>query len=499
MTEDNDNKEATADAELPEKSSQEEKIPTTTAAKKKRRRKRWPYVLLVIFALIFLLAFSFYEYSNTTQFCNSCHIMKPYYQAWETSTHDFVPCVDCHISPEEGAKWEAKIQGMLQVMKYFTRTYSSKAYAEVEDSSCLRSGCHDQRLVEEYTTEEFKQHVMFDHAPHLQDVRRGKNLRCTSCHAQIVVGNHMEVTTSTCYLCHFKESHIHDVKQLSECRHCHKTIPDKTITHKVTDPGNPDKIIRTVEYNHIDFLGDRQEIDCRVCHIKAVQGAGAAKQDRCFDCHNVPEHLERFGEIEFIHDNHITEHNVSCERCHEAIRHQVQTQSLTLEQSCNRCHVYTHSSQRNIYIGVGGRGVGEVKPSKKYLKMVDCSACHFISDIPAGQVPNLRSHNFDYSEEGCENCHGDNAEEFIDKLDDVMSEVSDLLDYVRDNAVDARKILKSMPEGERKRRLEALLDDADFNIRYVDKAMGWAHNWEYSKLLLTAAEKNITEVKKGRR
>ena len=39
------------------------------------------------------------KYSESPRFCNSCHIMEPYYKAWETSAHDFVPCVDCHYPP----------------------------------------------------------------------------------------------------------------------------------------------------------------------------------------------------------------------------------------------------------------------------------------------------------------------------------------------------------------------------------------------------------------
>ena len=33
---------------------------------------------------------------------------------------------------------------------------------------------------------------------------RGRQFRCTRCHSQIVVGTHIEVTESTCFLCHFR-------------------------------------------------------------------------------------------------------------------------------------------------------------------------------------------------------------------------------------------------------------------------------------------------------
>ena len=47
--------------------------------------------------------------------------------------------------------------------------------------------------------------IRFDHRNHLFGERRGMKLRCTSCHSQIVQGNHLAVTPSTCFLCHFKD------------------------------------------------------------------------------------------------------------------------------------------------------------------------------------------------------------------------------------------------------------------------------------------------------
>ena len=85
------------------------------------------------------------------------------------------------------------------VAKYFTATYGTKPWAEVDDAACLR--CHERRLLEGRV--DFHG-VAFDHRPHLTESRRGLRLRCTSCHSQIVQGTHLTVTVSTCALCHFK-------------------------------------------------------------------------------------------------------------------------------------------------------------------------------------------------------------------------------------------------------------------------------------------------------
>ena len=86
------------------------------------------------------------------------------------------------------------------MVKYITRTYSSKPFAEVEDAACLQ--CHSTRLLEGKLTT--ARGILFDHKAHLTTTRRDRKLACTSCHAQMTVGNHMEVTWNTCYLCHFK-------------------------------------------------------------------------------------------------------------------------------------------------------------------------------------------------------------------------------------------------------------------------------------------------------
>src|SRR5659263_103099 len=88
--------------------------------------------------LFLIFSVGMFEFSTSPYFCASCHIMKPYYQAWKTSKHSHVPCVDCHYPPDVRDKMILKFQALSQVAKYVTRTYSSKPYAEISDESCLR-------------------------------------------------------------------------------------------------------------------------------------------------------------------------------------------------------------------------------------------------------------------------------------------------------------------------------------------------------------------------
>lgn len=203
-----------------------------------------------------------------------------------------------------------KFQALSQVAKYVTRTYSSKPYAEISDESCLRKGCHETRLLQGTAT--FKRGIKFDHKPHLTDMKRGKKLRCTSCHSQIVVGNHMEVTESTCFLCHFRGAVVgREMNPIGGCGDkCHKA-PEKDIK------------FGTMTFNHKDFVGSRH-VACQNCHLDAIQGTGAR---------GVPNRPSPMFTM-----------NVDCPACHyvrkmgpEAVQFLGQTYRAG-EDGCIKCH-----------------------------------------------------------------------------------------------------------------------------------------------------------------
>jgi len=137
------------------------------------------------------------ELTTRPKFCNSCHIMEPYYTSWENSSHNHVSCVECHYEPGLLETFEGKFKALSQLAKYVTATEGTKPWAEVSDYSCMRSGCHSERLLE---GEIQYGRIRFDHRHHLIGLRRGKELRCTSCHSQIVQGSHISVTATTCTL-----------------------------------------------------------------------------------------------------------------------------------------------------------------------------------------------------------------------------------------------------------------------------------------------------------
>ena len=120
-------------------------------APKRRRWFRGRALLVVLGAAVVVggaALVGLWEASTSPLLCNSCHIMKPYVAAWKASKHRNVTCVQCHYPPGFRDTIWVKYQAISQVVKWATQTYNSKPFAEVEDASCLRSGCHERRLME---------------------------------------------------------------------------------------------------------------------------------------------------------------------------------------------------------------------------------------------------------------------------------------------------------------------------------------------------------------
>jgi nitrate/TMAO reductase-like tetraheme cytochrome c subunit len=248
-----------------------------------------------------------WKISSSPRLCNSCHIMEPYVQAWKVSKHAGVTCVKCHYPPGLRDTLWVKYQALSQVVKWATHTYSSKPFAEVEDASCLRSGCHDRSMLSTRAT--FKGGVAFDHATHLAAGRRGPQLRCTSCHTQVVVTTHIQVATSTCFLCHFKgAAGARELRPVGGCTGCHRAPPGQIV-------------LGTVRFDHADVA--RRGVACQSCHLNVVEGDGAAPRERCTTCHNRPDAIARYGDQPFIHATHVTTHNIECGRCHSAVQHRL--------------------------------------------------------------------------------------------------------------------------------------------------------------------------------
>ena len=468
-------------------------------------------LLIAVGALLGSLA-GLYKLSSSPLLCNSCHIMKPYVLAWKASKHNNVPCVDCHYPPElRGTLW-VKYQALAQVAKWATQTYSSKPFAEVEDASCLRSGCHESRLLEGKVS--YKRGIIFDHVPHLKEVRRGRQLRCTSCHSQIVVGNHIEVTDTSCFLCHFKGMKTpREFHPLGGCPLCHT-------------PPKGDIVVGTITFNHESLV--QRKVACEKCHLNVVEGNGEAPRERCYTCHNQPEKLQKYPDTPFIHDFHVAGHNIECTRCHSEIKHKLpppigltvswllqwlsepgsveaaeptaQAQPRRLGQpptaklpeghppargrplECKTCHEATHRGVLEMYMGMGGKGTPMI-PSHMLQVRVECVACHVEPKREKAEAA-IVGQTFRPSESACLECHG---EQYKGMLDTWTKTIDTMLAAVREKLVAVEKVLAGMPSSHPQfSRARKLVGDANYNGVFVKLGKG-VHNVFFAADLLKVA------------
>ena len=409
-----------------------------------------------------------YVASQSPGFCITCHYMKPYYRQWETSTHAEVSCVSCHpVRPVTNA---------VSALRYLTGTYDSRPRAEVANESCLQGGCHDTRLLEGESA--FQGKIRFDHAAHLERLRRGKKLQCTSCHSQIVQGEHLAVTQETCFLCHFKG--VGEAQAIGGCTACHG-MPTETLHQE------------GFVFSHASYL--KVGVACQQCHVKVAEGEGDVPRERCFSCH--VERLERYEDSQFIHARHVTEHDVDCFKCHEKIRHGEIQMIRALEQNCENCHKGLHSPQKDMYIGTGGIGVPDI-PSRMFAAQVSCNGCHTRA-VHVG-TPEFEEASLEAERQSCVTCHGKGYDLM---LDDWLREMDRL---VRTFGAEMERVQAELrrAEGTEVELTEArlLLEKARHNYDFLKFGRG-VHNVEYGVRLIQAAsgylDRAMSQMKPGYR
>lgn len=333
------------------------------------KKPRNALIVLILLSVIFIIGVitiqKTLEITEDPSFCGkNCHIMRPYYNSWKTSSHNDVRCVECHYEPGLVGHIKGKINGLMQLYSYQTgKEEEYQPRAEVKNENCLK--CHEKRIVLNATYKG----VTFSHQNHLSVRKRGIQLDCTSCHSMIVIGmkEHRSVTDPSCIRCHPKmklkdEGHL--VVTTSTCFTCHfRDMPNQTsISGCPSCHGAPSG---DVNYTGIRFKHgihvSVQNYTCLTCHQNITKGADRiVSEDKCFQCHNVPSRLERYNDFQFIHDTHVTEHSIACYRCHGRVEHKP-----TVKQNlCADCH-------RHPANWVMNHGKRLLEPSDQI-----CGSCH---------------------------------------------------------------------------------------------------------------------------
>ncbi len=422
-------------------------------------RMRWmSYSAALIAATGLIVLLLMVQASSQPTFCGTCHIMAPYYESWKHSSHQDVDCVDCHIPPGVSHELRKKWEALSMVASYFTGTYGTNPWTEIDDSACLQ--CHERRLL---SSQELFGDVLFDHSPHLSELRKGKKLRCTSCHSQIVQGQHIAVTASTCILCHFKgEQFGQDTRQ---CTLCH-TVPDNVITKGL------------LTFDHGDV--ERFDMNCESCHAGSSSPTdGRVPRERCFTCHNEDTRLAEYGDTDLMHRMHVTDHKVDCLNCHLEIQHGASRHlgNELAETQCASCHDLGHSRQHSLYAGIGGRGVPPM-PAPMFLAGVSCESCH-------QQWAGHDSQSALGTEISCMSCHGPRYRPVYFRWKETMASRTRALRSQFDRT--AALFAGTEPEP---------LQNARHNLELVENGRG-VHNVRFSYALLARSHDQLNEARAG--
>jgi len=354
----------------------------------------------------------------------------------------------------------------MQLGRYWTKLYlKSKPWAEIPDESCLRKGCHEKRLLEGKSR--FKK-IVFDHKIHFSDLKRGKRLRCTSCHSQIVQGEHITVTESSCFICHFKESKHYP--QISDCSHCHHR--EDLISEQ------------TSSFNHTAVFDN--SFKCNKCHSQIIIGDGEVPRENCYKCHWERERLNKYDDTELMHSTHIFSHKIECNQCHLDIQHKIVKDIETIS-DCRTCHTDYHQAQKILFLGEGGKGISHPMPNIMLEKGLSCKGCHIFHEETGGRV--IKSKTLISKAKACESCHGKG---FARILKEWETSTEKKLSKIRTIFKKASLELKNS-KNVQKEKAQKLLEEAAFNIDIVEKGKG-VHNVAYSQELLSVSYDKVLEA-----
>ncbi|RJQ52747.1 MAG: hypothetical protein C4521_09580 [Actinobacteria bacterium] len=321
-------------------------------------------------------------------FCNSCHEMKPFHEAWQEGPHAGVSCVSCHVDPGRLAQLSHKVVALKEVYVHLKGgARFPKLKVEVPDERCRQ--CHERP----------PDTSAFSHRRHA-----GKRT-CVRCHQSVGhkvsedslaragvlaeggvrpdavpdspsrsnLGGHKAVS---CFRCHSVAG--------TECYACHKPKhKDRGVCATCHEPG------KSFVFSHTP------QSPCQVCHKKPDRHQATARGVNCLDCHTKAGASWAFSHPSSRED---------CSRCHARPK----AHSASAESGCVGCHnqpgrswSFDHSS------AVAGKKVDcatcHRRPSTHASRSATCSRCHTAGISWAFRHPSSKS---------CASCHAARAKHF---------------------------------------------------------------------------------------
>ncbi len=449
-------------------------------------------ITVLIFPLLFIVNCGTYIHNSGTsgslkglgitsidqpEFCASCHMMKKYYNSWKTSKHgeEGITCTVCHYAPKIENGVTTDISKFGDIFTYLSAEGRNvRMPTKVSDGSCMTSDCHpkDKFLNKEI---KFTEKVPFVHVTHEEKTIEGQKLHCDTCHQNITVGKHFEVTEKVCYLCHFKNTEFN--KGRAKCSLCHE-IPTRSLQSQKKE-SNPDE--KPITHQSLEKAG----VSCQSCHYEIIQGNGDVQGQKCFNCHNYSFEVEKkAGEKKLMHTEHVAGQHVAgqlarCFDCHEPIQHKVTDFLDPVRLNCKACHPDHHRNQRILLTGKGGKGV-PVIPSLMFSVNTNCFGCHKEERIVNGEPV---AHG---TGKACAACHKEKHEKMAKDWKVTTDEEVKGAKEIEKEALNAIENANGKVPEEILKEAAAIIKEGQGNL-YIVEYGGGVHNQKYSVKLLDHA------------
>jgi nitrate/TMAO reductase-like tetraheme cytochrome c subunit len=442
------------------------------------RQLNWPARILLVMVAITVASTGAIVITGQPGFCNSCHIMNPYYGSWEKSSHSEVNCLDCHLKPGFAGYVKGKINGMAQAVDCIVGRVGTKPNATVKDISCLRSECHNSQ---ELISKDIDYNgIKFTHKNHVAKVVDGITISCGTCHSHFEGDEHFNVNNDVCFTCHFLKSDESSSRSVqTSCRDCHE-VPSEVIERGF------------VTINHAEYV--TYSASCEdSCHKKEIEKISEVSDSVCLNCHSFGK--EQQANSVQLHETHTNHEKVECFSCHGKVSHgQAKVASVSAMTECRNCHSDTHQVQRSIYATEHPMLDENTKLvlSPMFLTHVECNGCH-IERVgkKSGTLDSLGT-VAKAVPKACDNCHEEGTgEQYIPfwqkKIKALYEQINRKLEKLEQrarfesNEQLAQKL--SNRAGQARSILESVSSDGSWGV----------HNLKYTEAMLLKANKIITE------
>lgn len=354
------------------------------------------------------------ELTNTPQFCQSCHEMRPEYVTWKASSHSQLGCVDCHVEPGVGNLLQHKVKSFKQLYLHFSGKINPpiEVAQPIKDEVCER--CHTAKRVATPSGDLI--------IPH--EVHKENKVPCVKCHSAVAHANigsaengftangnwdkwiepvgraymkadFLKFSMEECLNCHKQED---AGPKPNDCKACHNKLV-KPETHN-------DPIFRTKH----GLLAEQDTTQCNKCHritisskeprvpVNAVVVSYARKNTFCADCHSNSKAPPASHIVSWkrTHALPATNDRIGCLVCHDEGK--PTRGSSATKTYCYQCHE-TNIHFNVIVLGQHTKGTpvnGSVEPTQ--YPCLNCHAgsnclrCHYIP-LQSAQPANPQSRN----------------------------------------------------------------------------------------------------------